>query len=77
MIEAAAPIPRRFPARSRLRPSTRRSASFTLSETAALLCISRDDVLRLIREGVLPAERTGRRWEVPRAVFACYREMPR
>lgn len=77
MIETASPKARRFPHRSRSRSTTRRSASFTLSETAALLCVSRDDVLRLIREGVLPAERTGRRWGVPRAVFAYYPEMPR
>lgn len=39
---------------------------YSLTETAALLGISRPTVVRLIARGDLPGERIGRRWYVPR-----------
>jgi excisionase family DNA binding protein len=42
---------------------------YTVPEVAALLGIGRCMAYDLVRQGVIPAKRLGRRWIVPRARF--------
>ena len=49
--------------------SGRRSRTFTVAETAALLGTTRSAILQLIGEGALPARRRAGRIEVRRSVF--------
>lgn len=48
----------------------RRSRTFTVAQTAAVLGISRAETMRLIRCGAVPAQRQGRRIAVIRSSFA-------
>jgi excisionase family DNA binding protein len=43
--------------------------TYTVDETAYLLNLSRGLAYQYVREGVIPAERLGRRWLVPRRRF--------
>lgn len=55
--------------------SGRRSRTFTVAQTAALLGTTRAATLRLIREGAIPAHRHDGRIEVRRAAFAYLAEV--
>jgi excisionase family DNA binding protein len=46
-----------------------RVETYTVSEVAARLGIGRCMAYELVRKGVIPAKRLGRRWIVPRARF--------
>lgn len=43
--------------------------TYTVPEAAYLLNLSRGLAYQYVREGVIPAERIGRRWVVPRGRF--------
>lgn len=43
--------------------------TYTVTEAAYLLNLSRGLTYQYVREGVIPAERIGRRWVVPRRRF--------
>lgn len=46
-----------------------RPETYTVPEAAALLGIGRCMAYDLVRQGVIPAKRLGRRWLIPRARF--------
>ena len=46
-----------------------KTETYTVSEVAARLGIGRCMAYDLVRQGVIPAKRLGRRWIVPRARF--------
>jgi excisionase family DNA binding protein len=46
-----------------------RRLTYTVTEVAYLLNLSRGLAYQYVREGVIPAERIGRRWVVPRGRF--------
>jgi excisionase family DNA binding protein len=43
--------------------------TYTVTEAAYLLNLSRGLAYQYVREGIIPAERIGRRWVVPRGRF--------
>ena len=43
--------------------------TYTVDEVAYLLSLSRGITYQYVRDGVIPAERLGRRWLVPRKRF--------
>jgi len=43
-----------------------RCLTYSVDEVAALLGVSRGMAYQLVRDGVIPAQRVGRRWLVPR-----------
>ncbi len=53
------------------RPATIDTArlTYTVDEVAALLGIARCVAYQYVRSGVIPAERIGRRWLIPRRRF--------
>jgi excisionase family DNA binding protein len=53
----------------------RRSRTFTVVQTAALLGATKSTTLRLIREGAIPARRRAGRIEIRRSVFAYLAEV--
>ncbi|MGH3517054.1 MAG: helix-turn-helix domain-containing protein [Haloechinothrix sp.] len=44
-------------------------ATYTVMEVAYLLNLSRGVTYQYVREGVIPAQRIGRRWVIPRRSF--------
>lgn len=49
-----------------------RVETYTVPEVAARLGIGRCMAYDLVRQGIIPAKRLGRRWIVPRARFASW-----
>ena len=45
------------------------AAVYTVEEVAFLLHVARSTAYELVRDGVIPAQRLGRRWIVPRTRF--------
>jgi excisionase family DNA binding protein len=43
--------------------------TYTVDEVAHLLNLSRGHTYQYVRDGVIPAERVGRRWLIPRKRF--------
>jgi excisionase family DNA binding protein len=43
--------------------------TYTVDEVAHLLNISRGAAYQHVRDGVIPAERLGRSWRIPRKIF--------
>lgn len=50
--------------------------TYTVPEVAYLLNLSRGLAYQYVREGVIPAERIGRRWVVPRGRFHAWLDGP-
>jgi excisionase family DNA binding protein len=46
-----------------------RRLTYTVDEVAYLLNVSRGIAYQYVRDGVIPAERVGRRWLIPRKRF--------
>ena len=44
-------------------------AVYTVTEVACLLSLSRGGTYELVRQGVIPAVRLGRRWVIPKTRF--------
>jgi excisionase family DNA binding protein len=47
-------------------------AVYTVAEVARLLALSRGGTYELVRKGVIPAVRLGRRWVIPKARFQAW-----
>jgi excisionase family DNA binding protein len=64
-MTTTAPTQRNHEARSDAVIDTTR-LTYTVEEVARLLNLSRGMTYQYVREGVIPAERIGRRWLIPR-----------